>query len=98
NNINGLLNTRLPQTADEACKFVKAAEYYRKFIPKFSQIAEPLRKFVPTTRTQQKKGQNTLITLTNDELNAFDQLKQILTTDMVLRLPNNRFTFKVQTD
>ncbi|CAF5160539.1 unnamed protein product, partial [Rotaria sp. Silwood1] len=28
-NINGLLNTRLPQTADEACKFVKAAEYYR---------------------------------------------------------------------
>ncbi|CAF4689496.1 unnamed protein product, partial [Rotaria magnacalcarata] len=77
-----LLNTRLPQTADEACKFVKAAEYYRKFIPKFSQIAEPLRKFIPTTRTQQKKGQKTLITLTNDELNAFDQLKQILTTDM----------------
>ncbi|CAM4981831.1 unnamed protein product [Rotaria socialis] len=98
NNINGLLNTRLPQTADEACKFVKAAEYYRKFIPKFSQIAEPLRKFVPTTRTQQKKGQKTLIKLTNDELKAFDQLKQILTTDMVLRLPNNRFPFKVQTD
>ncbi|CAF4814075.1 unnamed protein product, partial [Rotaria sp. Silwood2] len=24
-NINGLLNTRLPQTPDEACKFVKAA-------------------------------------------------------------------------
>ncbi|CAF4678891.1 unnamed protein product, partial [Rotaria sp. Silwood2] len=48
-NINGLLNTRLPQTPDEACKFVKAAEYYRKFIPNFSQIAEPLRKFVPTT-------------------------------------------------
>ncbi|CAF4915936.1 unnamed protein product, partial [Rotaria sp. Silwood2] len=31
-NINGLLNTKLPQTPDEACKFVKAAEYYRKFI------------------------------------------------------------------
>ncbi|CAF2783451.1 unnamed protein product [Rotaria sp. Silwood2] len=57
NNINGLLNTRLPQTADEACKFVKAVEYYRKFIAKFSQIAESLRKFVSTTRTQQNKGQ-----------------------------------------
>ncbi|CAF4666576.1 unnamed protein product, partial [Rotaria sp. Silwood2] len=97
-NIKGLLNTKIPQTADEACKFVKAAEYYRKFIPNFSQIAEPLRKFVPTTRTQQKKGQKTIITLTNEEIKAFEQLKQFLTTDLVLRLPNNRFPFKVQTD
>ncbi|CAF1520646.1 unnamed protein product, partial [Rotaria sordida] len=97
-NINGLLNTRLPQTADEACKFVKAAEYYRKFIPNFSQIAEPLRKFVPTTRTQKKKGQKTIITLTSEEIKAFEQLKKFLTTDLVLRLPNNRFPFKVQTD
>ncbi|CAF4574824.1 unnamed protein product, partial [Rotaria sp. Silwood2] len=96
-NINGLLNTRLPQTADEACKFVKAAEYYRKFIPNFSQIAEPLRKFVPTTRTQQKKGQETIITLTDEEIKAFEKLKNYLTTDLVLRLPNNRFPFKVQT-
>ncbi|CAF4243557.1 unnamed protein product, partial [Adineta steineri] len=97
-NINGLLNTRVPQTADEACKFVKAAEYYRKFIPNFSQIAEPLRKFVPTTRTQQKKGQKTKITLAADEIKAFEELKRFLTTDLVLRLPNNRFPFKVQTD
>ncbi|CAF4152957.1 unnamed protein product, partial [Rotaria sordida] len=97
-NIHGLLNTRLPQTADEACKFVKAAEYYRKFIPNFSQIAEPLRKFVPTTRTQKKKGQKTIITLTSEEIKAFEQLKKFLTTDLVLRLPNNRFPFKVQTD
>jgi transposase InsO family protein len=97
-NIHGLLNTKLPQTPDEACKFVKAAEYYRKFIPKFSQIAEPLRKFVPTTRTEQKKGQKTLITLTKEEVQAFEELKRFLTTDLVLRLPNNRFPFKVQTD
>jgi transposase InsO family protein len=97
-NINGLLNTKIPQTPEEACKFVKAAEYYRKFIPNFSQIAEPLRKFVPTTRTQQKKGQKTIITLTQDEIKAFEELKKFLTTDLVLRLPNNRFPFKVQTD
>ena len=97
-NINGLLNTKIPQTPDEACKFVKAAEYYRKFIPKFSQIAEPLRKFVPTTRTQQKKGQKTIITLQPDEIKAYEELKKFLTTDLVLRLPNNRFPFKVQTD
>ena len=97
-NINGLLNTRVPETADEACKFVKAAEYYRKFIPNFSQIAEPLRKFVPTTRTQQKKSQRTKISLSNEEIQAFDKLKEFLTTDLVLRIPNNRLPFKVQTD
>jgi transposase InsO family protein len=97
-NISGLLNTKTPETADEACKFVKAAEYYRKFIPNFSQIAEPLRKFVPTTRTQQKKGQKTKITLSQEETEAFEKLKQFLTTDLVLRIPNNRFPFKIQTD
>lgn len=97
-NVNGLLQTKIPETADEACKFVKAAEYYRKFIPHFSQIAEPLRKFVPTTKTQQKKGQKTPIKLTQEEIHAFEELKRFLTTDLVLRLPNNRFPFKVQTD
>ncbi len=97
-NIHGLLHTKIPETADEACKFVKAAEYYRKFIPNFSQIAEPLRKFVPTTRTEQKKGQKMKITLSIEEIQAFEKLKQFLTTDLVLRLPNNRFPFKVQTD
>ena len=92
------MNTKIPETADEACKFVKAAEYYLKFVPNFSQIAEPLRKFVPTTRTQQKKGQKTIITLTKEEIQAFEELKRFLTTDLVLRLPNHRFPFKVQTD
>jgi hypothetical protein len=97
-NINGLLKTKTPETADEACKFVKAAEYYRKFIPNFSQVAEPLRKFVPTTRTQQKKGQKTKIILSNEEIQAFHKLKEFLTSDLVLRIPNNRLPFKVQTD
>ncbi|CAF1400609.1 unnamed protein product, partial [Adineta ricciae] len=97
-NIHGLLNTKVPETPDEACKFVKAAEYYRKFIPNFSQVAEPLRKFVPTTRTQQKKGQKTKINLSQEETEAFIRLKEFLTTDLVLRLPNNRYPFIVQTD
>ena len=97
-NINGLLNTQLPKTADEACKFIKAAEYYRIFIPEFSIIAEPLRKFVPTTRTQARKGQKTLIVLNKLEQQAFTQLKQILTKDLVLRIPDNQLPFKLQTD
>ena len=71
-NINKLLSTSLPKTADETWKFVKAAEYYRKFMPNFSQIAEPLRKFIPTTKTQQKEGQKTFLKLTDEEIKAFE--------------------------
>ena len=39
-----------------------------------------------------------MIMLTDEEIKAFNQLKHYLTTDLVLRLPNNRFPFKVQTD
>ncbi|CAF4962489.1 unnamed protein product, partial [Rotaria socialis] len=54
-NISGLINTKVPQTPDEACKFVKAAEYYRKFLPNFSQIAEPLRKFAQLQELNKRK-------------------------------------------
>ncbi|CAF4197701.1 unnamed protein product, partial [Rotaria magnacalcarata] len=41
-NIRTLLETQQPTSAKEAFRFVKAAEYYRKFIPGFSTIAQPL--------------------------------------------------------
>lgn len=97
-NIKGLIDTKIPETADEACKFVKAAEYYRKFIPNFSHIAQSLQKFIPTTRTQRKKNQKIKIILSDEEIEAFNELKRFLTTDLVLRIPNNRLPFKLQTD
>lgn len=97
-NINGLLHTQLPTTADEACKFVKGAEHYRRFIPNFSQLAEPLHKFVPTTRTQRKHGQKTQIQLTANEQHSFEEIKRYLTSDLVLRLHNNDLPIIVQTD
>ena len=66
------MNTSLPKTVDETWKFVKAAEYYRKFMPNFSQIAQPQRKFIPTTKTQQKRGQKAFIKLTDEEIKAFE--------------------------
>ncbi|CAF1191436.1 unnamed protein product, partial [Didymodactylos carnosus] len=93
-----LLNTQIPQTAVEACGFLKAAEYYGKFIPKFSVITEPLGKFVPTSKIEARKQKKEPITLTADELKAFNELKQLLTSDLVLRLPNNQSSFKVQPD
>ncbi|CAF1370182.1 unnamed protein product [Didymodactylos carnosus] len=98
-NIRGLLDTKSPRTAKEAFRFVKAAEYYRKFIPHFSQIAEPLYKYAPTTAQQRdKRSQSSKIVLSSEEGAAFNELKRILTTDLVFRLPNNVLPFKLQTD
>ncbi|CAF0983293.1 unnamed protein product [Didymodactylos carnosus] len=98
-NIRALLNTPQPTTAKEAFRFVKAAEYYRKFISGFSKIAQPLYKYAPTTKQQHsRRSQSTPITLSNEEQQAFIELKRILTSDLALRIPNDQLPFKIQTD
>ena len=98
NNIRGLMETREPTSAEEAFRFVKAAEYYRKFIPKFSLIAAPLHKYSPTTSTQEKNTKKLKFELSEEARTAFLQLKNILTNDLVLDLPNESLPFKLQTD
>nr|ABL86696.1 putative pol protein [Adineta vaga]ABL86699.1 putative pol protein [Adineta vaga] len=98
-NIRALLETPQPATAKEAFRFVKAAEYYRKFIPKFSMIAQPLYKYAPTTKEQRSNKMPAVpIQLLDDELHAFHELKQILTNDLILRIPDENLPFKIQTD
>ncbi|CAF1199612.1 unnamed protein product [Rotaria magnacalcarata] len=98
-NIRALLETQQPTSAKEAFRFVKAAEYYRKFIPGFSTIVQPLHQYAPTTKEQRtKKSQATPITLSDDALDAFNKLKRILTNDLVLRIPDQNLPFKIQMD
>ncbi|CAF3091095.1 unnamed protein product, partial [Rotaria socialis] len=97
NNIRGLVETKEPTTAEEAFRFVKAAEYYRKFIPKFSIIAAPLHKYSPSTVNQQKINKSKFI-LSDDARTAFHELKKILTTDLILGLPDDTLQFKIQSD
>ncbi|CAF4371105.1 unnamed protein product, partial [Rotaria magnacalcarata] len=97
NNIRGLVETKEPTTAEEAFRFVKAAEYYRKFIPKFSIIAAPLHKYSPSTLNQQKMNKSKFV-LSDDARTAFHELKKILTTDLILGLPDDTLQFKIQSD
>ena len=97
-NIRGLLHTSVPTTPKEVFRFVKAAEFYRKFIPNFSRIAGPLYKYQPISNRPHINMKSPSLILSSDEKVAFDTIKHILTTDLVLRLPNNDLPFKVQTD
>ena len=97
-NVRGLTETREPMSAEEAFRFVKAAEYYRKFIPKFSFIAAPLHRYTPTTSPHHRQNTKPHFELSAEARVAFHQLKGILTEDLVLRLPDDTLPFKLQTD
>ena len=97
-NVRGLLETPTPTTPKEIFRFLKGAEYYRKFIPNFSRIASPLHKYNPSNSTHPSHTKPTIFTLSAEEHAAFEQIKYILTTDLVVRLPNNQLPFKIQTD
>ena len=97
-NIRGLLDTTAPTSSRELFRFVKAAEYYRKFIRNFSTIVAPLYKHAPSPTRPSSSLKNTVFRRTPDETIAFDRLKHILNSDLVLRLPNLDLPFKVQTD
>ncbi|CAF3358924.1 unnamed protein product [Rotaria socialis] len=97
NNIRGLVETKEPTTAEEAFRFVRAAEYYREFIPKFSIIAAPLHRYSPSTLNQQKMNKSKFV-LSDDARTAFHELKKILTTDLILGLPDDTLQFKIQSD
>ncbi|XP_019364786.1 PREDICTED: molybdenum cofactor sulfurase-like, partial [Gavialis gangeticus] len=71
--------------------FLGLASYYRRFIPRFAEIANPL---VETT-----KGRKAFRVEWNTERRkAFEDLKQALCQEAVLHTPNFNIPFTLQTD
>ncbi|RYA46877.1 reverse transcriptase domain-containing protein [Enterobacter cloacae complex sp. GF14B] len=78
-----------PRNLHELRSFIGMCAYYRRFIEKFSQIAGPLHDLT-------KK--NVKYSWTAKEKNAFDKLKEKLTSQPVLMLPDLSKPFEVQCD
>jgi transposase InsO family protein len=97
-NVRDLLESPVPSTPQEIFRFVKAAEYFRKFIPNFSRLAAPLYQYSPSSNNLTTVSSSIPLTLSPTEQAAYDQLKHILSTDLVLQLPNYDLPFKIQTD
>ena len=64
-----IVNARVPKNVSEVRSFVQLVQYSPKFMPNFSQVAEPLRKVL-------RKGQ-TFIWGTEQQA-AFEKLKQLM--------------------
>ncbi|CAM4575830.1 unnamed protein product [Caretta caretta] len=81
----------VPKSKKQVQSFLGLADYYRRFVPHYSQIAAPL-----TDLT--KKKQPNAVQWTGKCQKAFNKLKATLMSDPVLRAPDFDKPFLVTTD
>ena len=77
------------RTAKQCRSFLGLASYYRRFCPGFAEIARPLHKLCEKRRKFQ---------WTTEAQEAFDTLKQVLTSPPVLAYPLPNIRFIADTD
>ena len=78
-----------PRNASELEYFLGFASYYREFIKGYAEVAAPLTKYMTKNRE---------FDWDDEAQQAFEQLKQSLTTAPILGLPNDTGTFVLDTD
>ena len=78
-----------PRSVTETRQFLGLASYYRRFIPKFAKIAQPLHQLT-------KKGAQ--FDWTSESQTAFDRLKSELIQAPVLAYPDFNKDFTLETD
>ncbi|CAF4579277.1 unnamed protein product, partial [Didymodactylos carnosus] len=85
-NIRAILQLPQPQSVKQVHSFVQTANYYRKFIPNFSTLANPLYKFTKKNAQWSDKEWG------DKEQQAYDQLKKALTTPpLLLHFPDPNY-------
>lgn len=87
--IEALLQVEQPTSVKAVRRFLGMASWYRKFIPQFSRIAAPLTLLL-------QKHQKFL--WGNEQTEAFNELKEALTSAPVLACPDFQVPFSLQTD
>ncbi|MGH0182302.1 UNVERIFIED_CONTAM: hypothetical protein FKN15_008743 [Acipenser sinensis] len=89
--VEAVAEAAIPTTKKEVRSFLGLAGYYRRFIPKFSQIAAPLTELI-------KKSKKNQVNWTDECQVGFETLKKALCSEPVLTSPDFTKPFIVQTD
>lgn len=82
---------KIPKTKRDARSFLGIGGYYRKFVKDYSTIAAPLMDLT-------KKDQPEKIVWKPEHQHAFDEIKQRLSSEPVLKGPNYQQEFIIETD
>ena len=88
-NIEAIVNWKPPTNVTEVRSFLGLAGYYRKFVEGFSKIATPLTNLLK--KDQKFKWSDTC-------QHSFEELRQRLTTALVLALPSRKDDYVVYSD
>ena len=87
--INRILSQLEPKNVKDVRKFLDLANYYRRFIKNFAQIARPMNMLMrKDVKWQWRKEQQ----------KTFDELKVIFITRLVLAAPDSDKKFRVEAD
>ena len=87
--VQSILDWKRPGSLKEIQSFLGFANFYRRFIPNFSTVVSPLTKLL-------RKGAH--FEWTAETQAAFDQLKSLFVSDLVLIHPDPTKAFVVETD
>ena len=92
--IRAIMQLREPRKLTEANKFIGGLSWYRKYLPRFATIAAPILAVSNLTKPNRKK-----FLWSNDQHEAFLQLKQLLVTQpLLLDFPNDDHPLILTTD
>jgi len=90
-NTTKILNAKRPTNKKEVQSFLGLVGYYRNYVPNFSAIAAPLSDLT-------KKGYPNKIKWTQAQENAYLHLRNLITKQPVLKLPDFKKKFYLRTD
>ena len=85
----------IPKTVTEVQSFLGFSNYYYKFIPKYTHIAQPINQLVSGENVNNKKK---LVEWTAECQQAFEHLKQLCSQTPILAYANYKKPFKLHTD
>ena len=91
NKVKAIQETTMPKIKKELRSFLGAVGYYQQFIKNFSTLAHPLNLHL-------KKGQPEQINWTDDSVEAFLALKEVLSKEPVLQLYDPELPIILRTD
>jgi len=89
--VKQIVNAPVPKTKKQLRSFLGLAGYYRRFVPSYATVAAPLTDLL-------RKGSSNKLEWSQAQDSAFKQLKAMLSSQPVLRLPDHDKPYILRTD
>ncbi len=90
-----LFQHKTPTTVNQLHKMHGLAAYYKRFVRHFSDIARPIREAINECIQQKVKN---IVNWNDQRQAAYDTIRELLTNEPILRLPQFDKPFQVETD